>query len=82
MFSDIFNVLIKKYFKKTKKIILIYFQVKNTLKNNYHHNLKYPIKKKKRWIKCNATLHHQERVIICLISDTFDFPFLVIASEK
>ena len=28
---------------KNKKIILIYFQIKNTLKNNCYHILKHPI---------------------------------------
>jgi hypothetical protein len=35
MFSDYFDVLISQInFKKQKKIISIYFQVKNILKNN------------------------------------------------
>jgi hypothetical protein len=57
-----------------KKIILIYFQTKNTLKNNYYYTLKYPIEKEIRVVeKMQRNLHHQERVIICLISNTFDF---------
>jgi hypothetical protein len=30
-------------FKKYKKFVLIYFQIKNILKNKYFHNSKHPI---------------------------------------
>jgi hypothetical protein len=41
MYSDHFDVLILKiYLKTNKKIILIYFQIKNTFKNNHGHNNK------------------------------------------
>jgi hypothetical protein len=41
MFLDHFDALMSKIiFKKYKKIILIYFQVKNTLKNNCNLTLK------------------------------------------
>jgi len=41
MFSDHFDVLILKInFKSKKNIILIYFQTKNTLKNNRYLNIK------------------------------------------
>jgi len=48
VFLDHFNVLLmlKIIFKKLKiYIILIHFQVKNTLKNNCYHNSKYSLKK-------------------------------------
>jgi len=35
-----FYVLVSKINFKNKNIILIYFQIKNTLKNNYYHNTK------------------------------------------
>jgi len=38
LFSDHFDALILKLiFKKLKKIILMHFQIKNTLKNNHNH---------------------------------------------
>ena len=47
VFLDHFNVLMSKIiFKKLKKyIILMYFRVKNTLKNNRYHNSKYFLEK-------------------------------------
>jgi hypothetical protein len=47
VFLDHFNVLMSKIiFKKLKKyIILMYFRVKNTLKNNRYHNSKYSLEK-------------------------------------
>jgi hypothetical protein len=43
MFLNCFNVLLLKIiFKNKKNIILILFQVKNILKNNYYHIHKYP----------------------------------------
>jgi uncharacterized membrane protein len=42
MILDHFDVLISKLnFKKWQKIILMYFQAKNTLNSNYHHNPKH-----------------------------------------
>jgi len=42
MFSSYFDMLMLKIiFKKLKNIILMYFQVKNILKNNLNHILKY-----------------------------------------
>jgi hypothetical protein len=38
LFSYCFNILMLKINFKNKKIILIYFQTKNILKNNYFHN--------------------------------------------
>ena len=33
-------LILKIFFKKLKKIILIYFKIKNTLKNNYYNTTK------------------------------------------
>jgi hypothetical protein len=45
IFSDNFDVLILKIiFKNKKNIILIYFEIKNTLKNNRYYIFKYPFK--------------------------------------
>jgi hypothetical protein len=42
MFLYHFNILIPKIiFKKIKKIILIYFKIKNILKNNHSYIFKY-----------------------------------------
>jgi len=47
MFSNHFDMMISKIiFKKYKIIIDIFFWVKNTLKNNHNHTLKYPLKQK------------------------------------
>ena len=40
LYFYVFDVLMLKYFKKIKKYILIYFQVKNTLKNNRYYIFK------------------------------------------
>ena len=43
MFLDYFDVLMSTInFKNKKNIILIYFQTKNTLKNNYNHSSSTP----------------------------------------
>ena len=43
IFSYYFNILISKiiFLKNKKNIILIYFKIKNTLKNNNNYNSKY-----------------------------------------
>jgi hypothetical protein len=41
MFSDCFDMLISEIILKNKKNILMYFQVKNTLKNNRYHTPKH-----------------------------------------
>jgi hypothetical protein len=44
MFSDYFDVLISKIILKNKKyIILMCFEVKNTLKSNHYHTLKHQL---------------------------------------
>jgi hypothetical protein len=44
MFSNYFDILrLKIIFKKLKNIILIYFQVKNILKNKLNHIFKYSL---------------------------------------
>ena len=44
MFSNYFDTLMLKIiFKKLKNIILIYFQVKNILKNKLNHIFKYSL---------------------------------------
>jgi hypothetical protein len=44
MFSNYFDILMLKIiFKKLKNIILIYFQVKNILKNKLNHIFKYSL---------------------------------------
>jgi len=44
MFSDHFDVhQSKMIFKNKKNIILIYFQIKNTLKNNHNYTFKYTV---------------------------------------
>jgi hypothetical protein len=41
MFLDHFNVLMSKINLNKKNIILIYFKIKNILKSNHFHNIKY-----------------------------------------
>jgi hypothetical protein len=51
IFLDYFDILISKIiFKNKKKIILIHFRVKNTLKNNCYYISKYPLKMIKQCI--------------------------------
>jgi hypothetical protein len=44
MFSNHFNMLISKIIFLIKNIILIYFKIKNTLKNNRYHTFKHPLR--------------------------------------
>jgi hypothetical protein len=41
MFLDWYSNVKNNFLKNKKNIILIYFQVKNTLKNNHYHTKKY-----------------------------------------
>ena len=46
IFSNNFDVLISKIiFKNKKNIILMCFEIKNTLKNNHYYIFKYPFKR-------------------------------------
>jgi len=53
VFSDYFDALISKIiFFKIKKYILMYFQVKNTLKSNHNHNHNHTSKHNRTFCTC------------------------------
>jgi hypothetical protein len=61
MFLDCFDVLVLKiiFLNKIKNIILMYFQVKNTFKNNCYHILNHLLNRKEAYLKSsNKRIHN------------------------
>jgi hypothetical protein len=74
VFLDRFDVLISKMnFKKWKNIILMYFQVKKTLKNNLYHTPKHSVKPTWKLCEvsfitiCNTSVQHSKCQLMLLL---------------